>query len=41
MAGNDAVNEAFQKASVASAFLPMYGPLAGSAEIVIGYIPNR
>jgi uncharacterized linocin/CFP29 family protein len=31
---NDAVTEAFSKASVASAFLPMYGPLAGSAEIV-------
>ena len=31
---NDAVTEAFGKASVASAFLPMYGPLSGSAEIV-------
>jgi uncharacterized linocin/CFP29 family protein len=31
---NEAVNEAFSKASVASAFLPMYGPLAGSAEVV-------
>ena len=31
---NDAVAEAFSKASVASAFLPMYGPLSGSAEIV-------
>ncbi len=31
---NAAVNEAFSKASVASAFLPMYGPLAGSAEVV-------
>lgn len=31
---NDAVNEAFGKASVASAFLPTYGPLSGSAEIV-------
>jgi uncharacterized linocin/CFP29 family protein len=31
---NDAVAEAFGKASVASAFLPMHGPLAGSAEIV-------
>jgi len=31
---NDAVNEAFGKASVASAFLPLYGPLSGSAEIV-------
>ncbi len=31
---NDAVNEAFNKASVASAFLPMYGPLSGSAEVV-------
>jgi uncharacterized linocin/CFP29 family protein len=31
---NDAVNEAFGKASVASAFLPMYGPLAGSSETV-------
>jgi len=31
---NDDVTEAFGKASVASAFLPMYGPLAGSAEIV-------
>ena len=31
---NAAVTEAFGKASVASAFLPMYGPLAGSAEIV-------
>ena len=31
---NDAVNEAFGKASVASAFLPMYGPLSGSTETV-------
>lgn len=31
---NDAVAEAFSKASVASAFLPMYGPLVGSAETV-------
>jgi uncharacterized linocin/CFP29 family protein len=31
---NDAVNEAFQKASVTSAFLPMYGPLSGAAEVV-------
>ena len=31
---NDTVTEAFQRASVASAFLPMYGPLSGSAEIV-------
>jgi uncharacterized linocin/CFP29 family protein len=31
---NDAVAEAFSKASVASAFLPLYGPLPGSAEIV-------
>ena len=31
---NDAVNEAFGKASVASAFLPCYGPLAGSTETV-------
>jgi uncharacterized linocin/CFP29 family protein len=31
---NDCVTEAFGKASVASAFLPCYGPLAGSAEIV-------
>lgn len=30
----DAVTEAFGKASVASVFLPLYGPLAGSAEIV-------
>ncbi len=30
----DAVTEAFGKASVASAFLPCYGPLPGSAEIV-------
>src|SRR5262245_61368283 len=30
----DAVTEAFNKASVASAFLPLYGPLSGSAEIV-------
>jgi hypothetical protein len=30
----DAVTEAFGKASVASAFLPMYGPLPGSAETV-------
>ena len=31
---NEAVTEAFNKASVAAAFLPMYGPLEGSAEIV-------
>ncbi len=31
---NDAVTEAFGKSSVASAFLPCYGPLSGSAEIV-------
>jgi uncharacterized linocin/CFP29 family protein len=31
---NDGVTEAFGKASVASAFLPCYGPLAGSAETV-------
>ena len=31
---NDAVNETFGKASVASAVLPMYGPLAGSTETV-------
>jgi uncharacterized linocin/CFP29 family protein len=31
---NDAVTESFSKASVASAFLPTYGPLMGSAEIV-------
>jgi uncharacterized linocin/CFP29 family protein len=31
---NDAITEAFGKASVASAFLPIYGPLSGSAEIV-------
>ena len=31
---NDAVNESFGKASVASAFLPLYGPLAGSSETV-------
>jgi len=30
----DAVTEAFGKASVASAFLPCYGPLAGSTETV-------
>jgi len=30
----DCVTEGFSKASVASAFLPMYGPLPGSAEIV-------
>jgi uncharacterized linocin/CFP29 family protein len=30
----DGVTEAFGKASIASAFLPMYGPLPGSAEIV-------
>ena len=30
----DCVTEGFAKASVASAFLPMYGPLSGSAEIV-------
>jgi len=30
----DAVTEAFGKASIASAFLPMYGPLSGGAEIV-------
>ncbi len=31
---NEAAAEAFNKASVAGAFLPMYGPLAGSAEVV-------
>jgi uncharacterized linocin/CFP29 family protein len=31
---NAAVTNAFREASVANAFLPMYGPLAGSAEIV-------
>jgi uncharacterized linocin/CFP29 family protein len=31
---NEAATEAFNKASVAGAFLPMYGPLAGSAEVV-------
>jgi uncharacterized linocin/CFP29 family protein len=31
---NTAVTEAFGKASVASTFLPCYGPLAGSAETV-------
>jgi uncharacterized linocin/CFP29 family protein len=31
---NAAVNEAFGRASVASAFLPLYGPVAGSAETV-------
>jgi uncharacterized linocin/CFP29 family protein len=31
---NDAVTEAFGRASVTSAFLPMYGPLAGSTETV-------
>jgi hypothetical protein len=31
---NDAVTETFGKASVATAFLPLYGPLAGSAETV-------
>jgi uncharacterized linocin/CFP29 family protein len=30
----DAVTEAFAKSSVSSAFLPLYGPLSGSAEIV-------
>lgn len=30
----DAVTEAFGRASIAGAFLPMYGPLPGSAEIV-------
>jgi len=30
----DAVTEAFGKANVASAFLPLYGPLSGSAETV-------
>jgi len=30
----DAVNESYGKASIASAFLPLYGPLSGSAEIV-------
>jgi len=30
----DAVTEAFGRSSIASAFLPMYGPLPGSAEIV-------
>src|SRR5688572_17826181 len=31
---NDAITEAFGRASVASAFLPLYGPLPGSAETV-------
>jgi len=31
---NDAVTEAFTQAGVAGTFLPMYGPLAGSTEIV-------
>jgi len=31
---NDAVTEAFGAASVSSALLPMYGPLAGSTETV-------
>jgi uncharacterized linocin/CFP29 family protein len=31
---NAAVTNAFREASVANAFLPMYGPLVGSAEIV-------
>lgn len=31
---NNAIAEEFAKASVVSAFLPMYGPLAGSAEAV-------
>lgn len=31
---NDAVSEAFGKASVASAFLPLYGPVAGGTETV-------
>ena len=31
---NEAVADAFDKASVSSAFLPMYGPLSGSAEVV-------
>ena len=31
---NRAVTEAFEKASVAGAFLPCYGPLPGSAEYV-------
>ena len=31
---NDAVTEAFGKASVASAFLPLYGPLSGGTETV-------
>jgi uncharacterized linocin/CFP29 family protein len=31
---NDAVTEAFSKASVASAFLPCYGPLSGGTETV-------
>ena len=31
---NEAATEAFNKASVAGAFLPMYGPLPGSAEVV-------
>lgn len=31
---NDAVTEGFNKASVAGQFLPMYGPLSGSAEVV-------
>ena len=31
---NHCVTEAFDKASVASAFLPCYGPLQGSTETV-------
>jgi uncharacterized linocin/CFP29 family protein len=31
---NEAVTEAFNQASVAGGFLPMYGPLVGSAEVV-------
>jgi uncharacterized linocin/CFP29 family protein len=31
---NSAVNESFTKASVASAFLPMFGPLSGGTEVV-------
>src|SRR5262245_59845227 len=30
----DAITEAFGKASVASAFLPLYGPVAGGTETV-------
>ena len=38
---NDCVTEAFGKASVASAFLPCYGPLAGSTETVRNELLNE